>query len=291
LNLDAYNLLKTVTLSKKGSGPKDMTAAAHPGRRSGGKSPLWIIDLGRQAYEEVWSLQKRLSEARQEERIPDVLLLLEHDPVFTLGRQGNWENVLLSREDLQSRGMACVRTERGGDVTYHGPGQLVGYPIVRVPGEGLKVKALVQSFEEVLLHTLARFGVQGRRDPKNPGVWVGRAKIGSIGIAVRRGISFHGFSLNVDMDLTPFSWIHTCGHQGLSLTSLREQLGRDVSLQEAKPIVASVFVESLSYHLCLPEAADVRDTTALGLPPLEERFRDGQESISGWMEPGRAPWA
>ena len=127
-----------------------MAAPSHPGNPSTEKPPLWIIDLGRQAYEETWGLQQRLVRARLEERIPDVLLLLEHDPVFTMGRRGRKENMLLSEEALRARGMACITTERGGDVTYHGPGQLVGYPVVRVPGEGRKVKTLVQGFEEVL---------------------------------------------------------------------------------------------------------------------------------------------
>jgi lipoate-protein ligase B len=266
-----------------------MAASPHPGKPSTEKQPLWIIDLGRQAYEKTWGLQKRLARARLEERIPDVLLLLEHDPVFTMGRRGRRENMLLSEEALQARGMACITTERGGDVTYHGPGQLVGYPIVRVPGEGRKVKALVQGFEEVLLRTLARFGVRGRRDPKNPGVWVGEAKIGSIGIAVRHGISFHGFSLNADMDLAPFTWIHTCGHRDLSTTSLRELLGENVSLREVKGVIASLFAQTMSYRPSLPDAARNREARALGLPSAEARFSDGLENVAGWIEPGRGP--
>ncbi len=252
-----------------------MAAPPHPGKSSTEKKPFWIIDLGRQAYKEIWGLQQRLVRARREERIPDVLLLLEHDPVFTLGRRGRKENMLLSKEALQARGMACITTERGGDVTYHGPGQLVGYPIVRVPGEGRKVKALVRGFEEVLLRTLARFGLQGRRDPKNPGVWVGAAKIGSVGVAVRHGVSFHGFSLNVDMDLTPFSWIHTCGHRDLSVTSLGELLGEEVCVREVKEVVASLFVQTLSYRLCLPDASQEREARALCLPSPEARFIEG----------------
>jgi lipoate-protein ligase B len=192
--------------------------------------------------------------------------------VFTVGRRGGRENILLSEEALRARGMACMTTDRGGDVTYHGPGQLVGYPIVRVPGEGREVKALVQGFEEVLLRTLARFGVQGRRDPENPGVWVEDAKIGSIGLAVRRGVSFHGFSLNVDMDLAPFSWIHTCGHRDLSITSLGELVGDEVSICEVKEIVASMFTETMPYRVFLPDDAQGRDVKALGLPSPEARF-------------------
>jgi len=246
-----------------------------PGNPSREKRPLWLIDLGRQAYEETWSLQQRLVRACLEGRVPDVLLLLEHDPVFTMGRRGRPENMLLSEEVLQARGMACITTERGGDVTYHGPGQLVGYPVVRVPGEGRKVKALVRDFEEVLLRTLDRFDLQGRRDPKNPGVWVGEAKIGSIGIAVQHGVSFHGFSLNVNMDLAPFSCIHTCGHRDLSVTSLGELLGEEVCVREVKELVASVFVQTLSYRVCLPDDAQDLEARALGLASPDARFMEG----------------
>ncbi len=264
-----------------------MAVSPHPGIPSREKRALWIIDLGRQAYETTWGLQKRLVQARLEERIPDVLLLLEHDPVFTMGRHGRRENMLLSREALQARGMACITTERGGDVTYHGPGQLVGYPVVRVPGSGRKVRALVRGFEEVLLRTLARFSVQGRRDTNNPGVWVGKAKIGSIGIAVRHGISFHGFSLNVDMDLRPFAWIHTCGHEDLPMTSLRERLGREVSVREVKGLVASLFAQTLSYRPVPPAAAQGREATDLGLPFPGIRPPDGPENALGWIQPDR----
>lgn len=266
-----------------------MATSERAGKTTGEGHPLWIIDLGRQAYDKAWALQKRLATARREERIPDVLLLLEHDPVFTMGRRGRRENILLSRDALQARGMACIETERGGDVTYHGPGQLVGYPIVRVPGGGKKVQALVRGFEEVLLQTLARFGIQGRRDPKNPGVWVGEAKIGSIGMAVRQGISFHGFSLNADMDLTPFSWIHTCGHRDLSITSIRDQLGKGVSIHGLKERVASVFVEALHYGHCMPKEGQGREVSALGLPSLKERFHRGRRDTSGWIEPCKNP--
>ncbi len=267
----------------KASKPRDKP---HAEKRS-----LWIVDLGRRAYEKTWDLQKRIARARQEDRIPDVLLFVEHDSVFTMGRRGRSENLLLSRDALQARGMACIETERGGDVTYHGPGQLVGYPIVRVPGGGKNVQALVKGFEEVLLQTLARFGVVGRRDSKNPGVWVREAKIGSIGLAVRQGVSFHGFSLNADMDLTPFSWIHTCGHRDLSITSLRDQLGEGVSVHGLKGLVASVFVEALQYRTCVPGEGRSREVRALGLPSLEERYRHDREGSSGWLEPGMSPQA
>ncbi len=260
-----------------------MAGSPHPALSSRDKRPLWIIDLGRQAYETTWDLQKRLVRARLEGSIPDVLLLLEHDPVFTTGRHGRRENMLLSEEELRAREMACITTERGGDVTYHGPGQLVGYPVVRVPGGGRKVRALVRGLEEVLLRTLDRFGIRGKRDVGRPGVWVGEAKIGSIGIAVRHGISFHGFSLNADMDLTPFSWIHTCGHEGLPITSLKEQLGTAVPVHEVKVVVASLFAQTLSYRPVLPDVARGREATDLGLPSPRTGPTDGPGNTLGWI--------
>jgi lipoate-protein ligase B len=263
-----------------------MTPSRPSPKGSTEKTPLWVVDLGREPYRRTWDLQKRLAQARRGDRIPDVLLFVEHDPVFTMGRRGRSENLLLGTEALQARGMACIETERGGDVTYHGPGQLVGYPIVRVPGGGKRVLALVKRFEEVLLQTLASFGVTGRRDPRNPGAWVGKAKIGSIGLAVRQEISFHGFSLNADMDLTPFSWIHTCGHPDLAITSLRDQLGQGVSMHGLKERVASIFVDVLHYRHSMPDPGRGPELEALGLPRLEHRFRRSREDTSGWIVPG-----
>jgi len=149
------------------------------------------------------------------------------------------------------------------------------------------VRALVRGFEEVLLRTLGRFGIRGRRDAGRPGVWVGEAKIGSIGIAVRHGISFHGFSLNAAMDLTPFAWIHTCGHKGLAVTSLSEQLGREVPVHEVKGVVASLFAQTLSYRPVLPDAAQGRAAADLGLPSPETRRADGPENVLGWILPDK----
>lgn len=253
-----------------------MSTSWKSGKRVGEPKTLWIIDLGRQDYERTRELQKRMVRARLEERIPDVLLLLEHDPVFTTGRHGGWENLLLSRKALLARGIPCIRTERGGDITYHGPGQLVGYPIVRVAGEGRKVKALVEDFEDVLLRTLARFGIRARRDPGNPGIWVGKAKIGSIGLAVRRGVSFHGFSLNVGMDLEPFDWIHACGKKNLRLTSLEAHLGEKVPLPKVKRTVASLFARGLGYRHAVPEPAELQGMATLALPSDPRPFMKPQ---------------
>ena len=194
-----------------------------------------IADLGRIAYEEAWALQTRLVEARADGSLPhDVILMLEHPPVFTLGKRGGRESLLLPEERLRRLGIAVVQVERGGNITYHGPGQLVLYPILHLPGLGIGVVDLVGRLEEVMIRTCAGRGVQAERNPLNRGVWVGLKKIGAIGIAVRRGVSFHGMALNVDPDLTPFSWIQPCGLRGVGVTSIAAEAATPVDSAEVK---------------------------------------------------------
>src|SRR3990170_3156237 len=164
----------------------------------------WLLDLGRKAYADVWNLQKALVERRTEDRIPDGLILVEH----------------------------------GGEATYHGPGQLVGYPILKMP-DRLEVKRLVTDLEEVLIRTCADFGIDATREGPERGVWVGGKKIASIGLAVHRGVTFHGFAHNVTTDLREFRKIRPCGHEGGIMTSMQERLGRPVDLEDVK---ASVIV-------------------------------------------------
>jgi len=193
-----------------------------------------FVDLGRMPYPDAWELQRRLVEARSQGRIDtDVILFVEHPPVFTLGRRGGRENLLVSEEMLRQSGIPIVQVERGGNITYHGPGQLVVYPIVHLPGAGLGVVDLVDRLEEVMIRTCAAWGVAAGRNALNRGAWVGMKKIGSIGIAVRRGVSFHGLALNVNLDLAPFCWIQPCGLEGVGVTSMAREAGRPVAMEEA----------------------------------------------------------
>ena len=193
-----------------------------------------FVDLGRMPYPDAWELQRRLVEARSQGRIDtDVILFVEHPPVFTLGRRGGRENLLVSEEMLRQSGIPIVQVERGGNITYHGPGQLVVYPIVHLPGAGLGVVDLVDRLEEVMIRTCAAWGVAAGRNALNRGAWVGMKKIGSIGIAVRRGVSFHGLALNVSLDLAPFCWIQPCGLEGVGVTSMAREAGRPVAMEEA----------------------------------------------------------
>jgi lipoyl(octanoyl) transferase len=193
----------------------------------------WLLDLGRRAYREVWELQKALVDRRAEERITDGLILVEHDPVATLGRRGKPEDIL--DPDLE-----VVAVERGGEATYHGPGQLVGYPILKFP-EQLEVKLLVRDLEEVLLRTCSDFGIDATREGPERGVWLGTKKIASIGLAIHRKVTFHGFALNVTTDLKEFLKIRPCGHDGGIMTSMEKALGHPVELEDVKASVIAHF--------------------------------------------------
>jgi lipoic acid synthetase len=189
-------------------------------------------------YSEAWDLQLRLVEARGEGRIGrDILLLLEHPPVFTLGKRGGRENLLVPEELLAQSGIPIVQIERGGNITFHGPGQLVLYPIVHLPSLGLGVVDMVDRLEELMIRTCAAWEVAAGRNALNRGAWVGLKKIGSIGIAVRRGVSFHGLALNVNLDLKPFCWIQPCGLEGIGITSIQAEAGRPVAVAEVKQVM------------------------------------------------------
>jgi lipoyl(octanoyl) transferase len=179
--------------------------------------------LGLVDYDEAWALQRELAAKATDER--GFLLLLEHPPVFTLGRNGDPSNV------LDPHGIPVKRVDRGGDVTYHGPGQLIGY-LIRDLGR-LGVKQHVRSLEESLIDLLSDLGVSARRKESCVGVWAGGGKIASIGVRVSRGVSMHGFALNVSNDLAPFGYIHPCGIPGCATTSVSAELGRPVRVDQA----------------------------------------------------------
>ena len=196
--------------------------------------PVQARWLGRIGYREAWDLQKELVEKRATGGIDDQLLLLEHDAVLTLGRQADEAHVLASPRELRRRGIEVIRVERGGEVTYHGPGQLVAYPIIRLADRGILVRPLVAALEAAMIATSAALGVQTFRRDGHPGCWVegepGRGrphrKIGALGLRIERGVSYHGIALNIDVDLRDFDLIDPCGEPGLVSTSIAEELGR-----------------------------------------------------------------
>jgi lipoate-protein ligase B len=213
-------------------------------------------------FEEAWMLQRALVAARQAGQIPDTLILLEHEPVVTIGRSGDRGHLLVSRDTLAERGIPVYDIERGGSVTYHGPGQLVAYPILDLRALDEDVVRFMRALEESIIRTVATFGVRAERLRGYPGVWTGGAKIAAVGVAVKRRVTMHGMALNVSTDLTPFSWINPCG-LGRPVTSLAQELGRTVSLGE----VASDYVRRFSeiYGLTLTPAT--RDEIKQRLAP------------------------
>ncbi len=209
---------------------------------------LRVCDLGSDAaYCEVLALQERLHAQRVAGEIPDTLLLLEHRPVYTLGRSASEGNVLYSEEALHAAGIERVVTTRGGDVTYHGPGQMVGYPIVHLGDAGMRVLEYVNALEEVLIRAASTFGVQAGRDPRNRGVWVGDNKLAALGIRVAHQVSMHGFALNVSTHLEDYRGIVACGLRDAGVTSMARLLGRDPGMAEVKRQVEAGFREVFGY--------------------------------------------
>ena len=193
--------------------------------------PATVLDLGLRDYAETWEIQKRLVSERQADAVPDTLILVEHPDVITLGRRAS------SRDNVVRADMPVVEVERGGDVTYHGPGQLVGYPILKLVGDERDLHLLLRNIEEGLIGALGELGVTGIRRAGWTGVWIGERKVASIGIAVRRWVTMHGFALNVSTDLERFRSINPCGLDAGVMTSLAEMLHRNITLAEVKPLV------------------------------------------------------
>jgi lipoate-protein ligase B len=198
-----------------------------------------MYQLGLVEYGEAYRLQKKLHRQRLKGDIPDTLLLLEHPPTVTIGRSGSLENILVSREQLIQEGISLFFIGRGGDVTYHGPGQLVGYPIMDLSRRGKDIHRYVHALEEVLLRTLKDFSIFANRDDSHAGVWVDEEEVAAIGLSIRRWVTMHGFALNVNPNLTHFSFINPCGFSDRKATSMSQILGREVDMEEvAKRLVA-----------------------------------------------------
>jgi lipoyl(octanoyl) transferase len=194
--------------------------------------PLVLKLLGRVPYAVGLQVQAQLVAERQSGTVPDTLLLLEHDPVFTLGRNARREHLLLPEPRLREMGFDLFEVGRGGDVTYHGPGQAVGYPILELAPDRRDVHRYVRDLEEVMIRTCRDFGVETRRISGLTGVWIADAKVGAIGVRIARWVTSHGFALNVDPDLSHFRHIVACGIRERGVTSLRQVLGRDLPLAE-----------------------------------------------------------
>ena len=210
----------------------------------------WIVNLRQKNYHEVLDLQRKLVDLRQKNSVPDTLLLVEHESVITLGRRGSMDNILSSAEELESQGIHIQRVERGGDVTYHGPGQLVVYPIVHLTQRNLSVRRFVDLLEEALIKALADFGIQAGRDPQHRGVWVSHLKVAALGVAIRRWVSFHGIALNVSPNMDHFCHINPCELRSDQVTSMSELLGESPSMKEAAQKVVAKFIELFPGKWC-----------------------------------------
>jgi lipoate-protein ligase B len=197
-----------------------------------------VIDLGRREYGEVWKLQQELVAERQRDAVEDTLVLVEHPDVITLGRRQSSQANVVAPGDIP-----VFEIERGGDVTYHGPGQLVGYPIFKLDDAERDLHVYLRNLEEALIGVCGDLGLVGRRNPGWTGVWIGERKVASLGIAVRKWVTMHGFALNVSTDLTRFSAINPCGLDAAVMTSLARELGRDVTLADVKPLAVARFAE------------------------------------------------
>jgi lipoate-protein ligase B len=209
----------------------------------------YCLNLNRIPYEEAWTLQQEWVSCKKKGEFPELLILLEHPPVFTLGKWGKEKHLSVSPDHLKREGIALIRCERGGDITYHGPGQLVGYPILNLKNFRLGVKAYVHQVEEVLIRTLDDFGAVVSRKQGFPGVWAKEKKIASIGIAVQKGITFHGFALNYDHNPAHFEWITPCGLNGVKMTSVQELTGRIVNPESLRERARFHFEEVFDIRL------------------------------------------
>lgn len=230
---------------------------------------LNIVRLGRMDYADALTIQEKLLDLRQSSLIDDTLLLVEHPPVLTLGARGDSANILLPEDERKALGVSVYRVNRGGDVTYHGPGQIVGYPIMDLNGYGKDIKRFVWAVEETFIRLLhEQFDIRAEREEKKyTGVWVGDTKITAIGIAVKKWVTMHGFAFNVNTDLSHFTWINPCGITDRGVTSLEKLLGAPQDYDALNDLVAEYFA---GVFCAQREDADIRDLLAHGVTAQEE---------------------
>jgi lipoyl(octanoyl) transferase len=246
-------------------------------------------------YENGMKLQQKLVEMRQRDALPDQLLLLEHPPVITLGRGGKLDNLLASPERLSAQNIRFFETTRGGDITYHGPGQIVGYPILHLGENNRDVRKYVTKIEEVLIRTVAEYGITAERIDGRRGIWVGNDKIAAIGVRIARWVTSHGWALNVSTNLEHFRFITPCGLHGTGVTSIERELGRAVSINDIREILEAKFAEVFERDLVTREPSlrlvkvVVHDADRVLL--LHRRPERGNfwQPITGSIESGESP--
>lgn len=217
---------------------------------------LWVIDLGRQPYRPVWEFQRRMQRLRIEQKIPDTLIYVEHNPVYTIGKSGSGLHVIAQEAFLSQHGIEVVEVDRGGDVTYHGPGQLVGYPIFDLHQHRKSVSFYMRQLEAVFIDALAHWDLTGERNEGYTGVWVGGEKIVALGVRISRWVTMHGFAFNVNTNLSHFEGIIPCGIFHLGVTSLQKCLGHPVSLATAGEVVRESVCKVFGFDVATIQTVD-----------------------------------
>lgn len=222
---------------------------------------LWLIDLGTQPYRPVWEFQRKLQRMRIEQKIPDTLIFVEHHPVYTIGKNGSEFHVIAPEHFLKKHNIEVVEVDRGGDVTYHGPGQLVGYPIFDLHQHRKSVSYYMRQLEDVFIKTLQHWQLSGRRNEGYTGVWIGDEKIVALGVRISRWVTMHGFAFNVNTNLNHFSGIVPCGIFHLGVTSLEKQVGHPVEMADAKEKVLAAIQHVFGFNELLRKNVDLNEIT------------------------------
>lgn len=207
-----------------------------------------VMRLGRVDYDEAVTKQMELVERVQADKDLAYLLLLSHNHVFTIGRFGSRDNILASEDILNERGVIVRRTRRGGDITYHGPGQIIGYPILSLSRRRLNIRKYFSKLESLLISVLSRYGIEGRCDDDYPGAWVGEEKVAALGVGISKWVAFHGFALNVNTDLSHFDMIVPCGIAHRRVTSMAKILGRSLDEEEVTQAVEEGFLNEFDFE-------------------------------------------
>ncbi len=217
---------------------------------------LEYANLGLVSYQETWDFQKATLERRFKNEIPDTFYMLEHPHTYTLGKTANGKNLLFNNIELEKKGITVFEIDRGGDITYHGPGQIVGYPILNLKEWKQDTHLYLRNLEEVLIRTCADFGLNAGRSEGLTGVWIENRKIAAIGIKVSRWITMHGFAFNVNTDLNLFNGIIPCGITDKKVTSLNEELGKKINLIDVHEIILKYFKEIFEYDEVIVKQKD-----------------------------------
>lgn len=221
----------------------------------------YLVRLGRMPYQAAWDLQRQVGAGVLAGQLPDTVLLVEHPPVYTVGRgaHGSLDNLLWDEEQRREEQIELFMVDRGGDITYHGPGQLVGYPILDLTRHGRDLHDYLRRLEESIIAAIAEFGIEGRRMPPHTGVWVGMEKVAAIGVKASQWVTQHGFALNVSPNLTHFAGIIPCGIQDKGVTSMERLLERPIGFEEVQPVVERHLAQTFGfqYHLVQPDALNV----------------------------------